>query len=240
MEREKMETLSYKLEVFEGPLDLLLTLIAKNKLNIYDIPITLLLEQYMEQIERMQSENLDIASEFLEMAARLVHIKSVSLLPKREEEEALRRELTGQLLEYQQCRETAEKLRTMVSFDRLVRPQSKIPADHAYKRHHAPEEMLAAYLSAMGRKRRLAPPTAEAFSGIVAKPVVSVASQIVFVLRSLWKRRRVPFRELFRGKRDSSERIAAFLAVLELVKGRRLRVEGDGDDCEIRLISGGE
>jgi segregation and condensation protein A len=240
MEREKMETLSYKLEVFEGPLDLLLTLIAKNKLNIYDIPITLLLEQYMEQIERMQSENLDIASEFLEMAARLVHIKSVSLLPKREEEEALRRELTGQLLEYQQCRETAEKLRAMVSFDRLVRPQSKIPADHAYKRHHAPEEMLAAYLSAMGRKRRLAPPTAEAFSGIVAKPVVSVASQIVFVLRSLWKRRRVPFRELFRGKRDSSERIAAFLAVLELVKGRRLRVEGDGDDCEIRLISGGE
>lgn len=235
-----METLSYKLEVFEGPLDLLLTLIAKNKLNIYDIPITLLLEQYMEQIGRMQSENLDIASEFLEMAARLVHIKSVSLLPKREEEEALRRELTGQLLEYQQCRETAEKLRAMVSFDRLVRPQSKIPADHAYKRHHAPEEMLAAYLSAMGRKRRLAPPTAEAFSGIVAKPVVSVASQIVFVLRSLWKRRRVPFRELFRGKRDSSERIAAFLAVLELVKGRRLRVEGDGDDCEIRLISGGE
>lgn len=235
-----METLSYKLEVFEGPLDLLLTLIAKNKLNIYDIPITLLLEQYMEQIERMQSENLDIASEFLEMAARLVHIKSVSLLPKREEEEALRRELTGQLLEYQQCRETAEKLRAMVSFDRLVRPQSKIPADHAYKRHHAPEEMLAAYLSAMGRKRRLAPPTVEAFSGIVAKPVVSVASQIVFVLRSLWKRRRVPFRELFRGKRDSSERIAAFLAVLELVKGRRLRVEGDGDDCEIRLISGGE
>ena len=235
-----METLSYKLEVFEGPLDLLLTLIAKNKLNIYDIPITLLLEQYMEQIERMQSENLDIASEFLEMAARLVHIKSVSLLPKREEEEALRRELTGQLLEYQQCRETAEKLRAMVSFDRLVRPQSKIPADHAYKRHHAPEEMLPAYLSAMGRKRRLPPPTAEAFSGIVAKPVVSVASQIVFVLRSLWKRRRVPFRELFRGKRDSSERIAAFLAVLELVKGRRLRVEGDGDDCEIRLISGGE
>lgn len=235
-----METLSYKLEVFEGPLDLLLTLIAKNKLNIYDIPITLLLEQYMEQIERMQSENLDIASEFLEMAARLVHIKSVLLLPKREEEEALRRELTGQLLEYQQCRETAEKLRAMVSFDRLVRPQSKIPADHAYKRHHAPEEMLAAYLSAMGRKRRLAPPTAEAFSGIMAKPVVSVASQIVFVLRSLWKRRRVPFRELFRGKRDSSERIAAFLAVLELVKGRRLRVEGDGDDCEIRLISGGE
>ena len=241
MEREKMETLSYKLEVFEGPLELLLTLIAKNKLNIYDIPITLLLEQYMEQIERMQSENLDIASEFLEMAARLVHIKSVSLLPKREEEEALRRELTGQLLEYQQCRETAEKLRAMVSFDRLVRPQSKIPADHAYKRHHAPEEMLAAYLSAMGTEA--APGAADGrgvFPGIVAKPVVSVASQIVFVLRSLWKRRRVPFRELFRGKRDSSERIAAFLAVLSSSRAGACAWRASGTDCEIRLISGGE
>lgn len=240
MDSNKMETLSYKLEVFEGPLDLLLTLIAKNKLNIYDIPISTLLEQYMEQINRMQAENLDVASEFLEMAARLVHIKSVSLLPKREEEEELRRELTGQLLEYRQCKETAERLRALVSFDRLVRPQSKIPADHAYKRQHVPEEMLAAYLSAMGRRRRMAPPSAEAFSGIVTKRIVSVGSQIVYVLRRLWKHRHVPFKELFRGKKDSSERIAAFLAVLELVKGKRLRVEGDGDDCEIKLIKGGE
>ena len=240
MDSNKMETLSYKLEVFEGPLDLLLALIAKNKLNIYDIPISTLLEQYMEQINRMQAENLDVASEFLEMAARLVHIKSVSLLPKREEEEELRRELTGQLLEYRQCKETAERLRALVSFDRLVRPQSKIPADHAYKRQHAPEEMLAAYLSAMGRRRRMAPPSAESFSGIVTKRIVSVGSQIVYVLRRLWKRRHVPFKELFRGKKDSSERIAAFLAVLELVKGKRLRVEGDGDDCEIKLIKGGE
>lgn len=232
--------LSYKLEVFEGPLDLLLTLISKNKLNIYDIPISTLLEQYMEQIEAMQAADLDVASEFLEMAARLVHIKSVSLLPKHEEEEELRRELTGQLLEYQQCKEMAEKLRQLVSFDRIVRPQSKIPADHAYKRQHAPEEMLAAYLSAMGRKRRMEPPSAEAFSGIVTKKIVSVTSQIIFVLRSVWKRRRISFKELFRGKKDPSERIAAFLAVLELVKGKRLRVEGDGEDCEIKLIQGGE
>ena len=232
--------LSYKLEVFEGPLDLLLNLISKNKLNIYDIPISLLLEQYMEQIEAMQAADLDVASEFLEMAARLVHIKSVSLLPKREEEEELRRELTGQLLEYQLCKEMAEKLRQTTSFDRLVRDQAKIPVDHAYKRHHEPAEILAAYLSAMGRKRRMESPSADSFSGIVTKKVVSVTSQIIFVLRSLWKRRRVSFKDLFRGKKDSSERVAAFLAVLELVKGKRLRVEGDGDDCEIRLIKGGE
>lgn len=235
-----METLSYKLEVFEGPLDLLLTLIAKNKLNIYDIPIAALLEQYLEQIRKMREESLDVASEFLEMAARLVHIKSVSLLPKREEEETLKRELTGQLLEYRQCKETAERLRERVSFDALVRPQSSVPADHAYKRQHAPEEMLLAYLSAMGRKKRMAPPTAESFSGIVTKRIVSVASQIVFVLRSLWKRRHIPYAELFRGKSDSSERIAAFLAVLELVKGRRLRVEGEGEEAEVRLLKGGE
>lgn len=240
MEAVHTNPLSYKLEVFEGPLDLLLSLIAKNKLNIYDIPISALLEQYMEQINRMQEADLDIASEFLEMAARLVHIKSVSLLPKHEEEEALRRELTGQLLEYQQCKEMAEKLRQMQSFDRIVRPQSKIPADHAYKRHHEPAEMLAAYLSAMGRKRRAEPPSAESFSGLVTKRIVSVPSQIIYVLRRLWKRRRIAFRELFRGKKDSSERIAAFLAVLELVKGKRLRVEGDGEDCEIKLIHGGE
>ena len=97
---EKTETLSYKLDVFEGPLDLLLNLIAKNKLNIYDIPIAELLEQYMAQIHEMQAADMDVASEFLEMAARLVHIKSVSLLPKKEEEAALKQELTAQLLEY--------------------------------------------------------------------------------------------------------------------------------------------
>ena len=240
MEMTTSGALSYKLEVFEGPLDLLLNLISKNKLNIYDIPISTLLEQYMAQIEAMQAADLDVASEFLEMAARLVHIKSVSLLPKHEEEEELRRELTGQLLEYQHCKEMAEKLRRQVSFDAVVRPQAKIPADYTYKRQHAPEEILSAYLSAMGRKRRMAPPSAEAFSGIVTKKIVSVTSQIIFVLRSLWKRRSVPFKELFRGKKDSSERIAAFLAVLELVKGKRLRVEGEGEDSEIRLIRGGE
>ena len=191
-------------------------------------------------IFRSRSCSSNIASEFLEMAARLVHIKSVSLLPKHEEEEELRRELTGQLLEYQLCKETAEKLRNMVSFDRLVRAQAKIPVDHAYKRQHQPEEIFMAYLSAMGRKKNNIQPTAEAFSGIVTKKIVSVTSQIIYVLRSVWKRRKITFKELFRGKKDSSERIAAFLAVLELVKGKRLRVDGEGDNCEIKLIKGGE
>lgn len=234
-----MEALSYKLDVFEGPLDLLLTLITKNKLNIYDIPIAELLDQYMEQIGRMQREDMDVASEFLEMAARLVHIKSVSLLPRHEEEEELRRELTGQLLEYRQCRETAERLRAQMSFAGIVRPQADIPVDRAYRRTHTADELLRAYFSAMGRKTRAPEPTPESFSGLVSRRVVSVTSQIVYVLRSLWKTRRIRFSELFRNKRDRSERVAAFLAVLELVRGKRLRVEENGGETEIRLIGRG-
>ena len=241
MNMEKTETLSYKLDVFEGPLDLLLNLIAKNKLNIYDIPIAELLEQYMAQIHEMQAADMDVASEFLEMAARLVHIKSVSLLPKKEEEAALKQELTGQLLEYQQCKEAAMRLRERFSLDGIVRAQADIPADLTYKRHHKPQELLSAYLSMLGKKKPPEPQKPEdTISKLITRRVVSVASQIVFVLRSLWKKRHVSLKELFRGKNDPSERVAAFLAALELVKDKRLRVDGDGEDCEIKLTNGGE
>lgn len=241
MNMEKTETLSYKLDVFEGPLDLLLNLIAKNKLNIYDIPIAELLEQYMAQIHEMQAADMDVASEFLEMAARLVHIKSVSLLPKKEEEAALKQELTGQLLEYQQCKEAAMRLRERFSLDGIVRAQADIPADLTYKRHHKPQELLSACLSMLGKKKPPEPQKPEdTISKLITRRVVSVASQIVFVLRSLWKKRHVSLKELFRGKNDPSERVAAFLAVLELVKDKRLRVDGDGEDCEIKLTNGGE
>lgn len=241
MNMEKTETLSYKLDVFEGPLDLLLNLIAKNKLNIYDIPIAELLEQYMAQIHEMQAADMDVASEFLEMAARLVHIKSVSLLPKKEEEAALKQDLTGQLLEYQQCKEAAMRLRERFSLDGIVRAQTDIPADLTYKRHHKPQELLSAYLSMLGKKKPPEPQKPEdTISKLITRRVVSVASQIVFVLRSLWKKRHVSLKELFRGKNDPSERVAAFLAVLELVKDKRLRVDGDGEDCEIKLTNGGE
>lgn len=241
MNMEKTEILSYKLDVFEGPLDLLLNLIAKNKLNIYDIPIAELLEQYMAQIHEMQAADMDVASEFLEMAARLVHIKSVSLLPKKEEEAALKQELTGQLLEYQQCKEAAMRLRERFSLDGIVRAQADISADLTYKRHHKPQELLSAYLSMLGKKKPPEPQKPEdTISKLITRRVVSVASQIVFVLRSLWKKRHVSLKELFRGKNDPSERVAAFLAVLELVKDKRLRVDGDGEDCEIKLTNGGE
>ncbi len=233
-----MVKLSYKFEVFEGPLDMLLMLISKNKLNIYDINISTLLSQYLEQIEIMKERDMDIASEFMEMATRLVYIKSVSLLPKHEEEEDLRQELTGQLLEYQKCKEIAQILSQNVNMDKLVREPEQIPADLVYKRLHKCEELIKYYLSAVGRGKRFLPPPVQRFSGIVAHEFVSVGSQVVYLLRKLWKRGSRQFNELFVDKENKSERVAAFLAVLELIKSRRVKVQGEGDDCMVTLING--
>ena len=215
-----MEKLQYHLEVFDGPLDLLLSLVAKNKLDIYDIPISQLLDQYMEQIDRMREENMDVASEFLEMAARLVQIKAASLLPRQEEEE--------------------DALASRCTFDQLTRSPEPIPVDPTYKRLHDPRELAQALAAAWGKGRTLLPPKPENFSALVSRKIVSVASQAVAILRLLWKKKSLSFQELFRTKHDRSQRVAAFLAVLELVKNRRLRVEGEGDASRIQLLDRGK
>lgn len=232
-----MEALQYRLEVFEGPLDLLLTLIARNKLNIYDINITLLLEQYLAQIEAMQAQDMDVASEFLEMAARLVQIKAAALLPRQEDEDDPRLELTGMLLEYEQCKKAAAVLRERGEFDRIPRAPEPLPADMTYQRVHDPREILQALVSAWGRGKSLRPPREESFSALVSRKIVSVTSQVVYVLRTLLKKGRMSFRSLFSAKRDRSERVAAFLALLELVKKQRVRLEGEGEDAQVILAS---
>lgn len=234
-----MEKLSYKLEAFEGPLDLLLHLISKHKLDILDIPIADLLEQYMEQIRSMQEQDMDVASEFLEMAARLVYIKTVSLLPKHEEAEELKQELTGQLLEYQECKKMAMKMADQFEFNTYVREAMVIETNAVYKRNHTPQELFLAYQNAVGRGKRFMPPTMQAFSGIVTRRIVSVASKIIGVLRRLWKEKELPYQELFQQNQEKSELVATFLAVLELVKGKRIRIEGEEDFPKVRLMSGG-
>ena len=234
-----MEKLSYKIEAFEGPLDLLLYLISKNKLNIFDIQISELLEQYLQQIDVMKERDMDVSSEFLEMAARLVHIKSVSLLPKHEEAEELKRELTGQLLEYQDCKKVAQRLQEQISFQTFVREAMEVELDQTYKRRHCPDEILQAYLNAAGRGKRFQPPPAESFSGIVSRRVVSVASRIIFVLRKLWIKKEIPYDTLFTTKQGRSEMVATFLALLELVKGKRVRIENHAEQETVKLVDGG-
>lgn len=232
-----METISYKLPDFEGPLDLLLFLVQKNKLNIYDIPIAEVLEQYLAAIKEMKEYNMDVASEFLEMAARLVHIKSVMLLPRYEEEsEELRRELTGQLIEYQLCQQMARRLATdYIGGDLFVREPTEVEPDLTYRRTHQPSEMLDAFLAAAGRGKRRMPPPAQAFSGIVARKIVSVSSRIAYVLRRLYTRKSVKYHSLFDKAESKSEMVATFLALLELIKSKRISVDGEGNEQQVQM-----
>ena len=122
-----MDLISFKLENFEGPLDLLLYLISKHKLNIEDIEISLLLEQYLEYIDGLDEQDFETAGEFLEMAARLIYIKTVSLLPKPNEAEQLKKELEGRLIEYSVCKQTAKLLQDMCAYGEIfVREPIKI------------------------------------------------------------------------------------------------------------------
>ena len=236
-----METISYRLPSFEGPLDLLLHLVQKHKLNIYDILIAELLDQYMAAIREWQEADLDVATEFLEMAARLVHIKSSMLLPKHEEAEELRRELSGELIEYQLCQEAARRLAARnIGGDLFVREPEEISPDRTYRRTHPKETLLDAYLAAAGRGKRLLPPPVQAFSGIVSRKIVSVSSKIIYVLRRLYRRETVSYDSLFERADSKSELVATFLALLELIKAKRIRVDGEGRDQQVTMNRGSD
>ena len=234
-----MEAISYKLSEFEGPLDLLLHLISKNKLNIYDIEISVLLAQYMEHIDKMKEKNMDVASEFLEMAARLVYIKTVSLLPKHEESEELKKELSGELIEYQECKKVAKILSENINFNSFTRDSANIDYDMSYKKKHDLKEIYNAYLTVIGKNKNKIPVKKEEFSGIVSRKIVSVSSRITFVLKKLKRVKKLKYEALFEDSKNKSELVATFLAVLELVKGRELCIDDENDVVTVKLIGGG-
>ena len=225
-----MEKIQYKLEVFEGPMDLLLHLISKHKLNIYDIPIFELVEQYTAYVRQMQEADMDVASEFIEMAARLIYIKTVSLLPVYEEAKQLKEELTGELLEYRDCKLMAQKLAQQANgFDYFQRTPMDVPVDHSYHRLHEGGELLDSYINAIGRGKRKLPPPIEAFQVIVSKKIVSVSSRIVSIYRRLLKKSKARFNEFFDGATSRSQLVATFLAMLELIKANRVIVSDDNE-----------
>ena len=224
-----MEELSFRVgNGCEGPLDLILTLISKHRLNILDINISDLLEQYLEQIRQWQEENLEVATEFLEMASRLVYIKTAGLLPNHSpQKEDPRARLVGELLEYQAVKEAAAFLGERdKGYAFFTRPQEKVEADPAYSRIHQPQELYQAYLDALGRGLNRPLPKAERFAPLVVRPVVSVESRMLHLLRRLYTSKRLTAEQLFEDSRSRSEVVATFLAVLELMKKNRLRMDG--------------
>ncbi|MGN1481526.1 segregation and condensation protein A [Porcipelethomonas sp.] len=223
-----METISFKLDVFEGPLDLLLHLIAKHKLNINDIEISKLLEQYLLYIEQAKEQDLELAGEFLEMAARLIYIKTASLLPKPEEAEEIKKELQGTLIEYSACKRAAEKLKaSYTGNDIFVREPLKIKLDSVYKLEHPPEKLAEIYLNMHIKKTDFRQANEKKINDVVQQKVVSVISKVVYVLKTLYKNGSAYIDSMFDGMTGRSERVATFLAILELTKSGRIVISDD-------------
>ncbi len=234
-----MDTMLYKLDTFEGPLDLLLHLIAKNKVSIYDIPIVEITAQYLEAIDGIEEAELDNTSEFLVMAAQLLYIKSKMLLPKNdeEEEEDPREDLAARLAEYQRYKEASQELRKTEFSSRYMffKEEEKInfPVPE-YNRRHTVDELTDAFNSILQRKIRTAKPEKRAFSGIVGREKVSVTAMEERLSALLKKNSRLRFKHAFDGEKSKPELVATFLAILEMI--RRNRITADYDETEKDFI----
>ena len=229
-----MTELNFKLEnlEFEGPLDLMLLLIQKHKLNIQDIEITVLLDQFLLYLERMTEADIEVTAEFLDAAARLVLIKSAALLP-RDEAEKMKKELQGALIEYALCKTMAEKLKKRWVGDAVyVRQPMELEIDSAYHGTHQPEEIPFAY-SAVSKRAKMKSETPRSLAPIVAKSYVTVYTGVVIVLKSLLTRQSVTLAEIYKG-RPRSYRVSIFLAVLELSKAGRIVISDDGESVSLR------
>ena len=226
-----MEKLSYRTQNFEGPLDLMLNLISKNKINILDIKIGDICDQYNAKINEMQEYQLEIASEFLQMAARLIYIKSESLLPKSNAEE-LTTELKTELMEYQQCKNLAKLISQNINFDLFTRTPFCFKIDMKYNNIYDPKILQYTYSNVLGKSKKNLPPTKEIFSDIVEKKIISVSSRVVLILKNLFKYKKIKFKSLFKRGKQKSELVATFLAVLELVKNNRIKID-ENDDLKL-------
>ena len=231
--------MEFHLEHFDGPLDLLLHLIAKNKVSIYDIPIAQILDQYMAVLHAAQAMDLDVTGDFVAMASQLVYIKSKMLLPRHEEEEEEdpRANLVEMLLEYQRIKEAAGYFRQKgeVGRDIFVRqPENLGDAPREYRQSVG--DLIRAANNLLRRAQRRVPPPASAFSGIVGREPVPVEGRITAILRRFIHNLRLPFKRLFDDVKSRSEIVATFLAVLELSKTRRIYLTGEGEEIELTLM----
>lgn len=227
-----MTELNFKLEIFEGPLDVLLMLIQKHKLNIYDIEIAVLLDQFLGYLERMTEANIEITSDFLEMAARLILLKSAALLPKNEAEK-LKKELQGQLIELALAKTMAGKLKSRWQGDTVfVRVPVELDIDNTYRQTHEPEELLLAYGALSERSRRRESYNSPPASPPVEKRYVTIFTGIVVILKSLRRNAVVPLKELC-GSCGRSHRVALFLAILELSRDGRIIISDDGESITL-------
>lgn len=246
-------TISYKLEKFEGPLDLLLHLIEKNKIDIYDIPIVEITKQYLDYVNQMEKEDLNIVSDFLVMAATLLDIKSRMLLPALEveedgEETDPRAELVARLLEYKKYKLLAQELAEMedqagdVLFKKPTVPREVAKYEPPVDLDQVLDGLTLAKLqrifdSVMRRQKEKVDPIRSKFGTIKREPI-SLETKIMDVMHYARKHRKFSFRQMLERQRDKLEVVVSFLAILELMKIGKIHLtqERTFDDMWIETL----
>lgn len=235
-------------EDFEGPLDVIFLLLSKNKIEIQDVSITAILEQYLAYLDEMKRLDMQIASEFISMASHLMLIKTKMLLSAAEQAEAENElDLLRQSLIERRRKEAMEQIRIAVS---QLEPRNEIGRclftkepellrrDSTYRYKHSVVDLLRALDTIAERSQRQLPPPTANFKGIVAKEPYPVTRKAGEVLRQLVLRGVERLKSLFRGNKSRSEIVATFLAILELCKTNSVILEDDnsGENPNVRLV----
>ncbi|MDO5564452.1 MAG: segregation/condensation protein A [Eubacteriales bacterium] len=233
-----MEIINYKLETYEGPLDLLLALIEKNKINIYDIPIVEITEQYLSYVTHMEKEDLDVVSDFLVMAATLIEIKSKMLLPKDENDEEgendPRAELVQRLLEYKKYKDLGDSLLDYEDMaSKYICKEATIPKNVAtYIPDLNYDELLSKvdlsilqniFLDVMKRKEDRIDKVRSGF-GKVEKEKIPLETKIIYVLSYARIHKSFNFKKILDLSKSKTEVVVTFLAILELIKMGKLKI----------------
>ena len=222
-----MENMTYKLTDFEGPLDLLLALIEKNKMNILDIKIALICDQYLAFLAEAKAMDMEIATDFLNMASQLMVWKSEMLIPHEEEgEKPPRFDLSDILVRHQHAREASAKMHPLYAFfsNRFVKDTDEISPDRTFVADQNVEDILSAvrrinaYRDSMERVKTV-------FKPMTSKPIIPVEGKIVIILDTLTTKGTATLRELLEDAPSLADLIASFMGVLELMKVRKIIME---------------
>ncbi len=225
-----MEQIIYKIELFEGPLDLLLSLISKNKMSIEDIKISVICDQYMEYINTMQKLDIELSSEFIVMASQLMLIKSRTLLPRMNEDdgEDPAEELARALLEYKRAKEASGKLGGLYSqfSGRYEKDTDEISPDRTYVAEHNVNLLSKALMSVMSQIEVSDEVASEKIKPLISTRTVSVGEKVFAVLRILVVNGgTVNIIDCFEGVRTKHEAVATFMALLEMLRAGRITLQ---------------
>ena len=224
-----LDQITYRLDQFEGPLDLLLALIQKNKVSITDIPISLICDQYMEYLEEAQKMDLEVATEFIVMASDLMLIKSKMLLPHEEgTENDPRREIQNALLLHQQAKLAAEKLKPMYDdySGRFVKGQDSVPPERGLPLDLDPDLLVKA-LNAVLRRIKVAEAVRkpqDIVNPLIKHKIVSVEEKIEEICELLEEHEEASLFFLLKDSDSRSELVARFMGILELIKIQRIKI----------------